>query len=374
MPITVVRRRRLPLLLGVLVAALLAPFAATAHPHGGPPAWGSSHSAVVMTRNLYLGADLGPVVAALAGGDPNQIVAAATATWETVKASEPEARLAAVADEIARTRPAVVGLQEVTTWTLAGYDPRTQSVVGLPATAYDFLDLLLDELALRGLDYREAAGATAENFSSPFIPVLAGEAFPTAAVRLLDRDVIIHRAGVKVSNARTGQFQAILGPPAFPLPVKRGWGSVDVRTRKASFRFVNTHFEAFGPEALREAQAAELFAAQDALALEVGHKPVVWAGDFNSPAPDGGGYLALTARLKDAWILAHGDAPGATCCQADDLRNETSQLSTRIDLLLVGEGVRVKRAAVVGDEPVSLPGGVRWASDHAGVVARIVVR
>ena len=68
----------------------------------------------VMTRNLYLGASLTPIVTALDGGDPAQIVGAATRTWGEVQASEPEARMEAVADEIVAARPAAVGLQEVT--------------------------------------------------------------------------------------------------------------------------------------------------------------------------------------------------------------------------------------------------------------------
>ena len=80
--------------------------------------------------------------------------------------------MGAIADEIVAADAAVVGLQEVTTWTTFAYNPQTGAVSN-PTVAYDFLDLLLDALAARGADYREVAGATANNFSSPPIPVLA---------------------------------------------------------------------------------------------------------------------------------------------------------------------------------------------------------
>src|SRR5829696_6891346 len=41
----------------------------------------------VMTRNLYLGADLGPVVAAAATGDPSVILPANSLAWKNVKAT-----------------------------------------------------------------------------------------------------------------------------------------------------------------------------------------------------------------------------------------------------------------------------------------------
>ena len=68
--------------------------------------------------------------------------------------------------------------------------------------------------------------------------------------RLVDRDVIIVRDGVKATNAHHGNFQTILKPPLAPLEVARGWGSADLRSKLATFRFVNSHPEAWGPEAI----------------------------------------------------------------------------------------------------------------------------
>jgi endonuclease/exonuclease/phosphatase family metal-dependent hydrolase len=241
---------------------------------------------------------------------------------------------------------------------------------------YDFLALLLDALADRGVRYREVRGATADNFSSDPIPVLTGGEFPTTAVQLADRDVILARAGVRTTHARSGNFDTILEPPLSPIAIERGWGSVDVRTKLARYRFVNSHLEAFEDpllEGIRVAQVGELFAAQDAIARRFGRLPEVYVGDYNTEAPSAPAYLALRARpLDDAWLEA-GSGPGLTCCTS--LTADTPNLESRIDLVLHSpRKVRARAARIVGDEPVDLPGGVRWASDHMGVVAKLVVR
>jgi endonuclease/exonuclease/phosphatase family metal-dependent hydrolase len=367
-------------LVALVVALTLAAQSPTADakgpktPPGATKAATPAKTTTVMTRNLYLGTPLSGIVDAIASGNQQAIVQQASIAWGNVQASQPEARMAAIAREIAKARPDVVGLQEVTRWTTYAYDPQSGEVSS-PTVRYDFLALLLDALADHGVRYREVAGATADNFSSAPIPVLTGGAFPTTAVQLEDRDVILARAGVTTRNARSGNFETILEPPVSPIEIERGWGSVDVRTKLARYRFVNSHLEAFEDpvlEGIRVAQVGELFAAQDAIAEKYGVLPEVYVGDYNTEAPNAPAYLALRARpLADAWLGA-GSGPGLTCCTT--LTAGSLTLETRIDLVLHTPGtVRARAADIVGDEPVALPGGVRWASDHMGVVARLVV-
>jgi hypothetical protein len=103
----------------------------------------------VATYNLYLGSDLGPVLAAQNLG---QLVAATTAVYLQVVATDFVERADAIADQIENTQPSLVGLQEVSLW-------RTDAPADGPATpatevSFDFLEILLDALADRGLDYR----------------------------------------------------------------------------------------------------------------------------------------------------------------------------------------------------------------------------
>lgn len=361
----------------IALAATLAPsgaaLAAQQSPGGASFAAEPARTADVMTRNLYLGASLDGIVAALASGSEGAIVAAATKTWGEVQASDPEERMAAVADEIVAARPAVVGLQEVTNWSTYAYNPQTRQPVGDPKVAYDFLDLLLKALADRGVTYHEVSAATSHNFTSVPIPILDGFAFPTKAVKLEDRDVILRRDDVKAWNGQHGNFQNILMPPLAPLRIDRGWGSADVRTKLATFRFVNAHTEAFGTEPIRVAQVSELLTAQAANAAANGALPTVYVGDYNSRATGAAAYQVLASQLDDAWLTTNGDAPGFTCCQAPLLENATSELDQRIDLVMTSKEVTATRSYLTGTSPVDLPGETWWASDHAGVVARLVI-
>ncbi len=379
------RRRSAVIALAASALALGTALAPAASVQAGPPdaarAAAPARTATVMTRNLYLGAELGPVLAALATGNSTAIVGAATQTWNAVQATRPEERMGAIADEIVAVDAAVVGLQEVTTWTRFDYNPVTGAVSN-PTVRYDFLALLLDALADRGADYREVAGATAHNFSSPPVPVLAtpGATFPTIAVRLADRDVIIARDDVRVGNARTGTYQNIVSFPfgGGVLPVPRGWGSADVQVQRTTFRFVNSHLEAFGipgvdAEQVRVAQAGELLAAQAAIAEQAGDLPMVYVGDYNSRAPDAPAYDRLLAGVgTDAWTRSHPGEPGYTCCLGATLTDPNNPLTSRIDLVLVSPDVKAPRATVVGDDPADMTASGLWPSDHAGVVARLV--
>jgi len=67
-------------------------------------------------------------------------------------------------------------------------------------------------------------------------------------------------------------------------------------------------------------------------------------------------------------------ADGYTCCQDDDLTNDESQLSRRVDAVLYRGGANptaIERVGAATDDRVSLDDEsvTLWPSDHAGVVA-----
>src|SRR5437870_8873041 len=64
----------------------------------------------VLTRNIYLGADLGPVLTA----PPAQIPLVVAQTFAKIQATNFPGRAGRLAQEIAATAPHLVGLQEVT--------------------------------------------------------------------------------------------------------------------------------------------------------------------------------------------------------------------------------------------------------------------
>ncbi|PZF79817.1 endonuclease/exonuclease/phosphatase family protein [Jiangella anatolica] len=317
-------------------------------------------SADVATYNLYLGATLDPLFTATT---PEELVRLAGEVYAGVEATNFPERAGAIADQIAEHDPEVVGLQEVALWEKGPLGGQLQ-------VTYDFLDLLLDELAERGHPYR--AVATNWNFDGT-LPISAAE-----QARFRDRDVIIVRADLprpllQVTNPQSGTYAAVLQiPTAIPgvtFESPRGWSTVDVRLLGARFRFANTHLEASGPAAIRNAQAAELAGLLDASPLRT-----VLVGDLNSRPNDvAGAYGILTgAGFADAWLATGGDpATGFTAGQTATLLDE-NRLRSRIDYVLTGDGIRPLSAEVIGDEEAdrSQPTGF-WPSDHAGVVATL---
>jgi endonuclease/exonuclease/phosphatase family metal-dependent hydrolase len=341
-----------------------------------PPASSSEpRPARVMTRNLYLGADLTP---ALLAEDPLQAALAAAQIWGTVQATNFPERAASLAFEIYEADPDVVGLQEVALWRIGRpLDPNPADFV-----VYDFLASLQSELAALGLDYTPAviqkeADIEATALFDPTIPLALD-------IRLTQRDVILVRADapaeVTWSNPQSGNFDAILVIPDTPLgdiPVERGWTSLDLVVNKRPFRFINTHLEAFDPfqGGLRVAQTFELLAGPAATDMKV-----VLVGDLNSGPHDllffdSWDFLTalppLGAGFVDAWEIANPDDPGFTCCQAEDLLNPASLHDERIDHILTRPEVDVNKVKIVGNDVDNRTPSGLWPSDHSGMVAAL---
>ena len=324
----------------------------------------------VMTRNLFLGADLTPAYKALAtpgglAGLP-AIVAAIfnpTVPLGVVQRTDFRARAIALADEIEATRPDLIGVQEAAAW-------RAQELSGpgAPAAGYDHLELLQAELGGRGLRYRVVAAVDNGDI-----------ALPSAAgynVGLTDRGAILARDDGRgpvreLSNAQTGSFVNTLPVETAhgTFALARGWASVDARLRGGSVRFVTTHLEGASSPAAAGAQllqAGELIEgpAQTSLA-------VVMLGDFNSRPGRATYESLLAAGFDDAWTRANPGAPvGLTCCHAVPLNDPADALRSRIDLILTRGSITARQAVVVGDKPGDFRDGL-WPSDHAGVVAKL---
>lgn len=349
----------------VLTAALSLVLAAA--PAGAAPPDRALRQTEVGTYNLFLGGDIGTLLAPGVDTLP-EFAAAATALWRDVVASDFPERAEAVADLLAQDTPDVVGLQEVALWRATALTP------GATAPSYDFLEILLAELAERGTPYRVLVSNT--NFVSPTIPLPTG-----VAVQYTDRDVIIARADLRTSQLKvvgtqshlfaarlpiTLPFSTTPGQTTTPLTIPRGWSSVDLKVRGKTYRLVNTHLEAFSA-VVRGLQAAEL-----ALALSTSPHPVVLVGDLN--ADPGTGAVALLSRalgLTDAWQTGSGAGPTAG---QRDLRGPAT-FDRRIDYVLY-EGDRrpdltAIDAEVIGEEPADRTDTGLWPSDHAGVLATL---
>jgi endonuclease/exonuclease/phosphatase family metal-dependent hydrolase len=304
-----------------------------------------------MTRNLFLGADLSPAYRALAAPDGLAGLPAAVAAIFNpgeppglVQRTDFATRAVALAGEIAAAEPDVIGFQEAAVWRAGG------------ELAADHLALLEAELERRGLRYRRVA--VKEN-GSVVLPSAAG-----ILVGLADREALLAREELDVSNVQTGAFANALtmetAQGSFSLA--RGWIAADV----AGIRCVTTHLEVASPAAaatVQRLQAQELVEGPAASEL-----PVVLLGDFNA-RPERPTYAYLReAGFDDAWLQANPDGPaGLTCCHAQPLDDPGDTLRARIDLILT-RGLAATGASVVGEFANGL-----WASDHQGVVADLVL-
>ena len=336
-------------LTGLLLAVPLAlPGAAAAAPS---PARDLS----VMTQNLYLGTDLGPLIAA---ATPTDFLTAVAVGYGNVLASDPPSRLGAVADTIAARHPDLVGLEEVSTWTVYG-----DSI----APSLDYLAILQAQLAARGLHY--AVAAVSDNADIGPVPLVApcSGAFLSCGLRFQDRDVILartDRTGLSVGNPRHGNYatQFTVTTAVGAVSFDRGWATVDASLWGTRFRFAVTHLETEDVPPVQVAQGQEFLAAVKTPGA------VVAVGDFNSAA-DGSNTATYSQITSDYFRDAWSGGAGLSCCQAPLLDNATSAYYERIDLVLT-HAVHPMGAVLVDDTPFQ-GHAPYWASDHAGVFATL---
>jgi endonuclease/exonuclease/phosphatase family metal-dependent hydrolase len=318
----------------------------------------SSDAVTVATRNCYLGANLFRLlVAATEGRDAVQT--AVSDLVRTVDRSHVPARLDAIAGEIERTAPDLVGLQEValirTGEPTAGTTPTATDV------RYDFRETLLSALADRALPYRVVADVETTDFQLP--ATVDGE---RRAVRLTDRDLLLAHDDVATENVTTGRFDAdvALSDGEREISVERGYAVADAEAGGTRLTVCNTHLESVSAETRLE-QAREVGAL-----LSDRAEPAVLVGDLNSgPGGSRGAYDHLTGAFRDA-----ADGVGNTCCHAAGLRNDEVSLTARIDHVLVQGDLGATDVTRVGADPtnrVAVDDERLWPSDHAGVVATL---
>ena len=312
----------------------------------------------VMTRNLYLGANLDPIVQATS---PSAAFAAVEKGWQQVQANDFPTRARAIAREIARVKPDIVGFQELTLY-------RTQTPADFtvtPAThvVLDYARELRRALAARKLRYRFVAIAPWTDAELP-----SGNP-PTMDIRLTVRDGLLVRRSKNLKVLSVHKTQYMTTTPLFRglVVAKRGYIYANVSLDGRRFRVATTHLESFD-DASQVAQGQELGAF-----LSAGTMPTILLGDLNSRA-DGTGTPThanlLGLGFRDAWTQAHPNAAGLSCCHGEDLRDPGGPFYSRIDYVLSKNGFRAVAAGIVGDKPGDRIDGL-WPSDHAGVWARL---
>jgi endonuclease/exonuclease/phosphatase family metal-dependent hydrolase len=246
-------------------------------------------------------------------------------------------RTEVVQAELARLRPDVVALQEVTRT-----DDHDQA-----------RDLLGPGYAIVDHPGRSEDG----------IGACLASRWPVEAVHVLDLHVVPDADGLPWAAAVAAELD---GPP----------GRVLVVHHKPNWQLDREH--------VREAQAVRTAAFVRELTVDRPDLPVVLLGDFDAgPAAASIRFLTgrqslagMGVRYEDAWEVAHPGEPGHTFSPRDPLVTAGEmalERGRRIDHVMVRSGphgalLDVADCRLVLDEPV---GGV-WASDHFGVLADLV--
>jgi hypothetical protein len=334
----------------------------------------------VMQYNLYLGTDFTPIFQATNDVD---LATAVNLAWTELQQTDFPGRAGKIADQIAKVRPDLLAIEEVSLWSVS-----PDYTYGGPPTSpfevqYDFLQRLLDALAVRGLSYSAPAVDVTSDVTVPVFTGANGDGVPTGfLVHYQDRDAVLVRSGVSYSDPQHGVYDAAVGP----LPVggqdvyiRNGWSSVRATKGGRTVRFLATHLNAESPVA-NYGQAQELLGV---VANET--DPVVLAGDFNTgpgvTAPFAPTYDLFTAAgFTDLWPAVHPKDPGLTNGPDDGVGYLDDQgalipwpslvFTTRVDLVLFRDGARGAtgiHANRYGFEPGDRTASGLWPSDHAAV-------
>lgn len=333
----------------------------------------------VMTRNLYIGAEIQSLAAAQTQED---FILGVQAALEQMADNNFRERAEALAEEIVEKKPQIIGLQEVYRLTT------TMSVMDDQPPFFDYLEELLNELNLRGECYYPAATVTNLDFG-PIPTPLYG------FVRVTDRDVILARCDIETDVVDLTVFcpdrQSVDGcnyqvvaeaeTPVGPISFQRGFVGVDTMYG----RFFNTHLEVRNPDPTNPlSPLVQRFQAQELMSVvnlvnesNDPNGPTIIVGDINSSPEDVDSimgfqspYTQLADVYYDTWTLRPGKPKGYTCCFDEDLSVD-ADLYERIDMIFTNEFPERVKANVVGNNQTDQSFSGLWPSDHAGVVARI---
>ncbi|MBU3715447.1 MAG: hypothetical protein FGM63_00185 [Candidatus Nanopelagicaceae bacterium] len=270
-------RRFLLLLLSLLLIPL---------PHANAE---EPYQLTVMSRNIYLGADVG-VALELIPAFP----AAAQFMWDQVKKTDFTKRANKLAAEAALDKPALIGIQEATTWYCK------KNLWSEKVAVFDFLDQFIKATQASGTSYSLASfnGVDAFNpgYSIAAIPYLTKvedpDLFPSlfgstsAACGFTIGDAILVRDDLKKKIKQVGntEYDATYSIVPTIMTIYRGYTWVDFEVNDSLVRVITTHLESIWDE--NKVPNSALQAAQLIEDLKGAKMPLIVMGDFNADPRD----------------------------------------------------------------------------------------
>lgn len=384
------------------------------------PARAESEPITVLSRNLYLGADVGVALELIP-----DFSAAAQFMWEQVAATDFARRAPALAKEAIDADADVIGLQEATNWYCK------KNLWSKKVVVFNFTELFLKATKDAGREYVLAskAGSTALNigYSIPAIPYLTMVSDPKIFQPLFGSDraacgfeigdaiAVKKELAGKVIDVGNSEYEVSYSIVPKLMTIYRGYTWIDIDFNGSKARIVSTHLESLWdadkvPNAARQAE-------QLISDLSSTKMPLIVMGDFNSdprdPRPNkksnpGGQPEAgkscpaqvaqptIVTALESCnayWLMRKAGfndlgpdssdpinntwGVGALLQEADSERlvaakamGNSAGFTDRLDYIFIKNGVKAGTARVIGSSPY-MAGA--WASDHAGLVAEVTL-
>ena len=366
------------------------------------PAQADELTFTVMSRNIYLGADVTVAMKKI----PN-LPAAAQFMWNQVSKTDFSKRAVILAKEITDANADVIGIQEATTWYCK------ENLFSKKTKVLDFTDQLLKALN-NNYVIAQKGNTTAYNpgFSINPIPLLTKVNDAKTFKPLFDQnsascgfetgDALLIKKSLasQVSAVGNVEYKATYSIVPVLMKITRGYTWADININGTKTRFVTTHLEAIWDE--NKIPNSAIQANQLIDDLKNISTPLVVMGDFNSDprdprpsnSPNPGEQPPVSASCpansdicnayklmsKANFTNAAPDAANplnftwgmdALLTGPDPLRDTAAKqmgnkdgFTDRLDYIFIKNGLKGKSSKIVGTK-------APYGSDHAGVVATI---
>ena len=383
-----------------------------------PTVYAESDNLTVMSRNLYLGADVGVALNLIP-----DFPAAAQFMWDQVSATDFSKRAPLLAKEVIENDADVIGIQEATHWYCQ------KNLWSRKVVVYDFLKEFLAATKAEGSEYVLASykGKEALNigYSIPAIPYLTlvrdpetfqplfGSDSAACGFEIGDAIVVKRELAPHVLNVGNSEYEASYSIVPKIMTIYRGYTWIDLEFAGSRTRIVSTHLESLWDKG--KIPNAAIQTKQLISDLHATKMPVIVIGDFNSdprdPRPtlksNPGGQPEASKTCKAQveepnlstaidtcnayWLMRRAGfidsgpnslsaanytwGMNALLTGADPTRLESALemgnqegFTDRLDYIFLKNGIELVSSKVIGNNVAK---GAKWPTDHAGIVATI---
>lgn len=251
----------------------------------------NSEPLTVMSRNIYLGADVGVAMKLL----PN-FPAAAQFMWDQVRQTDFSQRAPKLAAEFAAQRPAVIGIQEATIWYCK------KDLWSGKVEVFNFLTQLIDATKKTGTGYSLAVEPQSNirafnpGYSIAAIPYLTKVKDPSTFQPLFKQDsascgftigdALLIRDDLRSKILAVGNSEYDASYSIIPalMTIYRGYSWLDLKYNNSQVRIVTTHLESIWDQ--NKIPNSVLQAKQLISDLSTSTMPLIVMGDFNADYRD----------------------------------------------------------------------------------------